>query len=383
MTESAEIDQLKQFLSHDPENALLVGQLARAYLASSQLPAAREVLDSALQQMPEAAELYPLNAQLLLGERDAIGAVEWYRKAINAGQDDAVTRYGLAYALATLGQYPDAWNALQPVIDDRQAPFSTNLLALRLLHHLGQLDVAAQRGRDHLRANPRDSTVAGALALVLLDADGPDEARQWAQQAVDLDPANEDGRVTLATLAMNTGDVETARGLLEGANGPERRGRALIGLGLLDLLDGRLDLAEERLARGQAQMGPHAGSQVALGWAQVLNQRLDAAAQTFASVAERDRGFSEGHGGLAVVYAMRGETAEARRLAAIATGLDPGSLGGRFAQAIILAASNKDASAQKIMSALAKSAIGAQGETLQQLLAQHAARNAPPPRDRH
>jgi len=383
MTESSEIDQLKQFLSRDPDNALLVGQLARAYLMRSQLPAAREVLDSALRRMPDAAELYPLNAQLLLGEHDAIGAVEWYRKAISAQQDDAVTRYGFAYALATLGQYPDAWNELQKVMGDRQAPFSTHLLAVRLLHHLGQLDAAAQRGRDHMGANPRDSTVAGALALVLLDADELDEARQWAQQAVDLDPSNEDGRVTLATLAMNTGDVDTARGLLEGAHGPERRGRALIGLGLLDLLDGRLDLAEERLARGQSQMGPHAGSQVALGWAQVLNQRLDAAAQTFASVAERDRGFSEGHGGLAVVHAMRGETAEARRLAAIATGLDPGSLGGRFAQAIILAASNKDASAQKIMSALAKSAIGAQGETLQQLLAQHAARNAPPPKDRH
>jgi Tfp pilus assembly protein PilF len=83
-------------------------------------------------------------------------------------------------------------------------------------------------------------------------------------------------------------------------------------------------------------MPSHIGSWHALAWCQMLRKDFAAAEASFSRSLELDRNFSESHGGLAVLAAMRGDDASAKPLIERALRLDGQSFSGRYAQSLLL-----------------------------------------------
>ena len=82
-------------------------------------------------------------------------------------------------------------------------------------------------------------------------------------------------------------------------------------------------------------MPGHIGTWHGQGWAQLLDHDLEAAQKSFGTALEMDRNFSESHGGLAVVLALRKQDVLARQHAEKALRLDKNNLSGRYAQALL------------------------------------------------
>jgi Tfp pilus assembly protein PilF len=105
-------------------------------------------------------------------------------------------------------------------------------------------------------------------------------------------------------------------------------------------------------------MQTHVGSWHVLGWTYLLLGDLTNAEKTFQRALELNRNFSETHGSLAAVTALRGDSATAQRYMEVAQRLDPVCLSAQFTRSVLAGRAGDDDKARRIvLKALARLTI--------------------------
>jgi tetratricopeptide (TPR) repeat protein len=283
--------------------------------------------------------------------RDYRGAIATLQAVLerHPGLPAAQMNLGLSHYL--LNEYAEALPPLAAAYESGDR--SGNLLGLLVSthHHLGDIDKAFELCEANPQPSGTDARLAGVYALVYLDYEEEQKAREWARRALIANPRSVDGLIVDGTLNIADMEFAVARKQFElSLEVAPDTARAYIGLGTLALLDNDLAHARKHLQRGVDLMPQHVGSWHVLAWAHLLANDLDAAEAALRRALEIDRNFSETHGGLASIAALRGQRAEAEKLIEIALRLDEKCLSAQFARSVLIGlAGNPDRAKRLVM----------------------------------
>jgi Flp pilus assembly protein TadD len=332
--------RLGRFLAVDPANAALLrdyaGQawLAREYEACT---VASEKLVS-LNQASAADHL--LLAQALRQQRRTQPAIQALQAAIARWPQEEPLRIELARVQFAAGDLDAALEALPAVSADAAWAGAACSLRVRLLHHLGRLDEAAEIAQQFEAQHGPRAEVQASMLGVLVDQSRLPQAVQAAQALL---PAS--GDVAAAPyevaepLAMQALDESSSERALHWAEWALARraddGRIWLLKGLAHLQANQRDVAIQSLERAADLMPAHAGSHLGLGWACLLHGDRARARQAFEAGAQASPAFAEAYGSLAVVEAAEGHAQAARAQARKAQLLDRHCASAMFALALL------------------------------------------------
>lgn len=339
--DDSRLQRLGGYLQADPDNALLLRDYAAEALRVGEHRAAALAIERLAQHGETTIddELLRARAWRLDGQAAAAlaaldGAAARWPADARIAIERAATHFGQQALDAALDALPEAGSdAALP------APLAAEVRAMRvrLLHHLGRIDDAlAEAFRD---GHALPAAVARAVLPVLMDASRLDDAQALAEtllQAGGDAAAPYEVCEPLAAAALDRDDFEAARRW--SAHGLQLRqndGRVWLLHGLAELRAGAQDEALASIGRAAALMPSHAGSQLALGWAQLARNDLPAAQAAFEEALEISPAFSECHGSLAVVAALRGQASRAQELIRTAQRLDRHSASALWAQQLL------------------------------------------------
>jgi tetratricopeptide (TPR) repeat protein len=349
MEPATRLERLLALLRVDPGNARLRSQCIELAHSCGRFDTAIELADAALAADPSDAAALFAKSNGLIGRREYRAALEVLREVARIAGLIPEVRTNLALCHYCLGEFADA----QAHLEECYRAGARTPGVLRLLvsshHHQGAMQAAVEIALEN-QDGVEDAGLAGAYAILFLDADDMARAAQWSKKALSLDPRSIEGRLTEATLLTARMQTDRAKQMFEDVvNDAPASGRAWIGLGTLALLDQQFDAAKRLLTRGLQDMPGHVGSWHALAWTQMLSGELDAADGSFQKALELDRNFSETHGGLASIAALRGDEERARHEMTVALKLDPQCLSARFAQSVLADRTGAAVDAQKII----------------------------------
>lgn len=360
------------WLRHDPDNAGLYRECANLALALKQFDALLEIATQALARNPTDTALLFDRANAEIGRRDYRAALATLA-GIEPGSDEQRSAIASNQAVChyCLNEFEQALPLLLEEYRRGQRTPDWLFMLVRSGHHVGQLDEIAIIAKENAEAGTRHALLAGAYALMFLDAGDAGAAARWSATALRLDPASIDGAITEGTLAVMRLQVDRAHrhftAVLEAA--PEA-GRAWLGLGTLAMLQQDLKQAIELFQRALQYMPTYVGGWHMLGWAQLMQQDLEASRQSLNRALTLDRNFAETHGALAALDAIKGDAASARQRLAIAQRLDPNSLSTRFAAALLEDPTLNNAQSQHIIQQTLGKLAAEDGSALRKLLVQ-------------
>lgn len=348
------IEKLQQrmaWLGRDPGNASLYRQCADAASTLRRFDLLLQIADTALAHNPgdPALRFDRANAQIGLRDyRSALATLAGLPAASTEQQHAIEANRSLCHYC--LGEYAQALPHLASEYERGQRAPRLLFMLVRANHALGQLDEAVAIATANAEPAAQDASLAGAYALLFLDAEDADAASRWAATALRLDPRSIDGNVTEATLAIMRMQTDRAQRLFNAALevAPETA-RAWIGLGTLSMLQQNLPQAESHLERGLKLMPQYVGGWHMLAWSQLMRRDLKAAEQSFNQALALDRNFAETHGALAALDVMKGDPTSARHRLAIAKRLDPQCMSAQFAAALLEDPTLQGASSQQII----------------------------------
>lgn len=347
----AKLQQRVGWLRRDPGNASLYRQCADDAASLRRYDVLLEIADLALAHSPDAAAIRFDRATAQIGLRDYRSALATLAElhASSPEQEHAIAA-NRALCHYLLGEHEQALPHLTTEYQQGQRTPQLLFMLIRSHHSLGDLNSAVAIANENAEPAAHDAALAGAYALLFLDAEDAGAAARWAATALRLDPRSIDGNVTEATLAIMRVQTERAQRLFNVALevAPETA-RAWIGLGTLAMLQQNLPLAESHLQRGLQLMPEYVGGWHLLGWSQLLRKDLPAAERSFTQALALDRNFAETHGGLATIDALAGDTSSARHRLEIARRLDPQCMSAQFAAALLEDPTLKGAGAQHIL----------------------------------
>jgi tetratricopeptide (TPR) repeat protein len=336
--------RLTDFLALDPRNPRLlrdcahealrtrrfdtaIGSVRRLRLLNEERVADRLVLVAALRGAGGAAEAeVELDEAFIRWPGEAGVAVERARGWCEAG---------------------DAERALQALAGfdplERAGPLAGAVCALRvrLLHHLDRLDEAAAVAESFTARYGVDEEVEANLLAVLVDASRLEEALPRALGLVARSeaaghPFPYAAAEPLALAALHEGRIESARGWTDRALAQrDDDGRMWLIRGLVHLLEGVIVDAVTALERSVAALPRHAGSRIALGWAELMRGERARARQAFTDAVQASPSFAEAHGSLAVVEALDRQSEPAQAAIRRAEGLQPGNAAAGLAAALL------------------------------------------------
>lgn len=359
------LDKYLGYLKSDPGNVDLVSQVADLQYQLGDFDDARQLLQQTLAKGAQHPGLmYRLsNIAIATGHPDE--AIEILRGLQSQGVDNASIQYNLAYAYMFEKDYEQARQQLERIIaaNDTTVP-TTPVLLGRCYHHLGELEKAIELGRKYIEQHPQDQEALGVFALAAFDEGNNEDAKRWAQQAVEINDANLEARVALGSLKLAEQEYEAAGKDFQAAlKGNPQSGRAWSGQGLVDMLSLDMDTAIASLQKAVQYMPNHIGTWHALAWCQIMKNDLAGAKQSFDKSMDIDHSFNETHGGLAVVAYLQGDKQTAKTEARKAVLLDSQSFSGRFAESLLMQDTDP-AEAQKMVSNILQSQID--GKSLQE-----------------
>lgn len=347
----ARLQQYSAWLQRDPGNASLYRQCADAARELQRYDLMLEIVDAALARDPGNAALRFDRATAQIGLRDFRSALATLADVPTASEEQQqALDANRALCHFMLGEHAQA---LPHLVSDYERGHRTPqslFMLVRAHHFLGQLSEAVAIANANAEAAAQDARLAGAYALLFLDAEDAGAASRWAATALRLDPRSIDGNVTDGTLSIMRLQTDRAERLFKTAleAGPETA-RAWIGLGTLAMLQKDLPQAETHFERGLKTLPGYVGGWHMLGWSQLLRKDLQAAEQSFNRALALDRNFSETHGGLAAIDALNGKVESARQRLEIATRLDPQCMSAQFAAAVLADPTLRGAGAQEIL----------------------------------
>jgi tetratricopeptide (TPR) repeat protein len=325
--------------------------------------------DQALVQSPADPAARFARANALIGLHEYAEAIAVLRSILEQDADNLAVHQNIGLCYYLQAQYESARPFLAQVYSAGIRTADLLRLLIPTLHHLGLVDEAVQIANDNPEPGKSNPALAGTYSLLYLDADDPAQAARFSARALAENPDSIDGLVVQATLRTGRLDCERARKQFERViEIAPNNGRAMVGMGMLSLLNQDLVEGGRWLARGIEQMPEHAGSWVALGWVQLLQGDLAAAESSFRQVIELDGSFAEGHGGLASIMALKGDRPACEHLIQIAERLDPKGLSAKYARSVLMrGAGNAEQASLLLRQTLAGLAPG-DGGPLSQLI---------------
>lgn len=359
-TARTRLERLEGFLREDPRNQSLLVDAFETALACGEFASAERLLG---QGLGTSADLWGWR----LKQGDLLLAQHRYEKAhevLTSLQQRVdvppslvpVLLHNLSYIDLQRGAYPQSAERLAPLMEAGDAEpdgdptllQALQLVWLRALHRTGELDRAMDWARTTDAAQRLTPQAAGVAGQIALDADDLQAAQRWTQMALEQGPPTLEGLTTAASLTLGRTDADGARRLCQAALQlkPED-GRAWSVLGYADMLAQDMPKAESSFRQAVSFMPEHIGTWHGLALALVLQGRLDEAKAIYEETLEMDRNFAESHGGLAIVLALQEKTALARESLERAKRLDPKSVSGAYAQALL--ASDSPEEAQKLL----------------------------------
>ncbi len=336
------LEKVRGYMQVDPANRHLRDEEIDLLLDLRELDAARIKLDQALQAEPGEPSLLFRLATLAMIKREFADAEKLLTGLIAAGVREPGVAYNLAYCQFVQRRFADTRQTLTSYPEARQVPAAIPLEG-RCLHHMGELPAAQELLHAHLAQYPEDVDAQGLAALVCVDQNQFKEARELATAALRRDPNRIEALIAIGTVDLNEENFEAAAAAYQQVLSINARdGRSWLGMGIIMLLSQRLPDATECLRRATEAMPEHSGTWVTLGWCLVMQNHLEEAEAAYRHAVEASRAFSEAHGGLAVVAALKGDKEVAKRSMEIARRLDPGSMSAAYADAL-LSGNAKDA----------------------------------------
>src|SRR6266481_416384 len=174
----ARLDRYESFAARDPGNVTLLAEVAELRMQVGDFASAEMALDKALVLSPGNPSLRSQQAVLAIASGQFEKAITLSQELIAQGVTAAAVRYNLAYAFMYLGRYAEAKEHLQTIGYLPDAPDGAPVLLARALHHLGDVEEAMACLRLHLERRPRDADAQGAMALLSLDAEDLESAKE-------------------------------------------------------------------------------------------------------------------------------------------------------------------------------------------------------------
>ncbi|MGE4240024.1 tetratricopeptide repeat protein [Ramlibacter sp.] len=291
----ARLSRLQTFLEADPDNPLLLCDLADLHLQSAHKDDARPYLERALKLRPHDPRATYMLAVLeyfagRLAESEALTA-----QLLAQEQQSPAIRHQHACTLAKLGDFAQALPLIERLLEEHVGLPGLDALHVRALHAQGRL------AQVHV-PETRNVEARVERGMTLLALDEPREAARVLGSAAELAPGD---------------------------------GSAWLGWGLADLMTGDLGAARTRLDNAVSRMPEHLGARNALAWTQILQNDLDGATATLEACQARDDTFAETWGCLAVVAALQARWDDAGELCRTALRLQADSFSARAAQALL------------------------------------------------
>lgn len=365
-----QLDRYLAYLQKDSQNIRLLSDVADLYLRMGEFAKAQTFIEKGMQIDPLDPFLLFHQSTVLLSTDQPVQAIEQLNKLLEMGVDNNSVRYNLAYAYFLTMNMESAKATLTPLInaEHNDVP-QADLLMARIEHHLGNVNDAFISARIALDKNPNDAQTLGVLALLELDTEKFDEAKKYAQAAVEHDEYNHEALVTLGMVSLDDQEAQQAHEYFDRA--VERfpnSGRAWIGRGLGLMLQGNLPDAESVLETGLTHMPEHIGSWHALAWCQIAQGKIQQAKASFLKALDMNRNFAETHGGLAVVSFLEGNSEEAKLHTRRALGLNNKAFSANFANSLLFSKAGDKTQAQDSMVKLMTTPISNNGKTIQQAL---------------
>ena len=339
MNASADYTRLAGYLASDPDNLELLAAVVDAAIDGG-------VPERAVAHADHALALAPGHPQFIYRRAVALRRCDRLDEAraalealVAAGETHPVPLCELAEILLAQRDFEgclallDRLSAAGP---GHAVPPQADLLRVRALHHLGRVDEAITCAEAVLAAQPQRADIAAALATLYLDAERLDDAARMHAQAAAGGRLDAELHAVGGYLALAAEDEALAQQRFAQALALRpREGRALLGAGLAAAARNDLPAAIVQLRAAAEAMPTHLGTWNALAWMQLFSGDLDGAEAALAHANTVDPTFSENHGSLAVIAAMRGQTARAQELLRTAQRLDRNSFSAAYAALLL------------------------------------------------
>lgn len=358
----SKLASLRRFLDADPDNSRLRRDYVDTAVAAGEFGLVREIAEKRLATLPADPEAQFDRATALIGLKDFAGALEALRPL------DATipgVRFNTGLCLFMLHNYAEARPFFQAGYEAGERSASQLRCFLRTLHHLGEVDEAVAIANDNATLVQSDGALAGVCALIYLDANETKRAALCARRALAANPDNIDALVSAGTLSAADLDASNARAAFSRVvDLAPANGRAWLGLGTLSMAARDFPRAAQEIERGLETMPSHVGSWHALAWTHLFSGNLDKAEAVFQHAMELNHNFSETHGSLAVIAAMRGDREAAERGIEVAERLDSECMSSKYARTLLV--SSPEESRQMLIDLVAT--VPGQGKRLAEFL---------------
>lgn len=358
---------LKSFLEADPDNTALLRDAGETALAADQADEALSLFDrlAGLRALdPSEANLSAI-AAMRSGDFDR--AVAEFAVLRESASDEPALDFNYAHALALAGRHEEAEEVLSEEAIAVLPQAAT--LQVQLAHQAGRFDEAIRIAQEHLERFPDYGPLLANVSVLAMDVEDVDLARQCAEAA----PDHPDGQTTLGLLLLRDSQADEAKQQFERALAmrPDTP-RAIIGLGLVNLVSGDAAGAGKLLDQGAESFGTHLGSWIASGWCYLLSGDVATARKRFEHALEIDPNFAESHGSLAVIDILDGQIEEGKRKCETALRLDRQCFSASFANVLFAAGEGDQERASRIFELALRQPIAGGDETLADAIAKMA-----------
>lgn len=348
--------QLQAFAERDPSNLLLQCDLIDAWLQEGRATEAAAHIQDLSAELRSADAVRFRAARCALVQQNFAQAQTMLSELAQRGVGGVAVRHDLAFAHLGQGDIDGALASLEGVDLAGSDGLATALLKARALFHKQQTGEALALLDTRRGEGAHAAELLGLRALLRLDLGDAEAAGEEASAALAIDAEQHEAMLVQGTLALWHRQLDTATQIFQQVLGnfPDS-GRALLGLGLSLMPQGDIPAARAFLDRATRSMPTHPGSWHALAWCQLLEGDLAGAKHSFEQALVADRTFGESHGGVALVYALRGERATAEEALKRALRLSPQSQTGRYAQSVLLLDDGRVDEARAVVEAVAVS----------------------------
>ncbi|EHU9472032.1 tetratricopeptide repeat protein [Vibrio vulnificus] len=365
-----DLNKLRQFLSHDPENDILAIAVVEGLVGIKEYKNALDVIESLLNYYPNDVRFLALKAQIFIALKEYRKALELYnmlRFELNISNESFVINSALS--LYQIGQYTQALDCFNQV---EQMDRDNSILKTRCLFHLDELDSAISLLESLRKENSEyreDPEILGLLALIYMDNGQYEKVDVLSLKAQSFNREQFDSRLAQASLLVYRQEMNEAILQLSDLDKQvPNSGRIKSMLALCFMYNRDFSKAIELYNKACALMPDHVGTMVNLGWCYLLSEQLDLAESSFNQAIQIDRTFADAYGSLANVHAIKKEWNEVSLLVKRAFKLDKGCAPAVLAYALLLEQRGKQNEADQLINNVMSQQSDVNGVSLKELI---------------
>ncbi|MGQ3891460.1 tetratricopeptide repeat protein [Legionella sp. CNM-4043-24] len=304
----AKLQRYLQFLAQDENNPTLLKNISLCYRQLSKPEQAQLYLTRA--KIQAGKDFWTEQGLLYLDAGNILLAKEALTNALSE-EDTPISRYQLAFCLF-LNQEHESALALLESLGNNSNLYESDFLKARLYHCLKRPYEARLLLEDLFRRDASHADVCGLLALMSFDENNMDEAELFSRKCLEANPRHYEGRLVnlLLSVLKNEAGVREINDMLD-----ERPGecRLWFALGMAEMQN--LNMSNAAFAFKQTTtLWPQAyDCWISLAWCQLFQNDVDDAEHSYQQAMAADPEQAEALAGMALVYALRKNTAMANQ----------------------------------------------------------------------